>query len=486
MENQEEQNNIKNKPKRQAIKITSKAYKEESEKAKQESENNTKKELEKQSINDDKTAKSKNEQEENSGIPEIVMGKDRKLLERKKQESEKELEKLQSKSKLQKFFSLETLQKICLCLAYLSGALFVGISLMMILGILKIFPQDSPLFGFDLIPAIYIWYPFVFALICSLIAKKFKISIFFSIFMIIFIFCTADCSFCYKDKDASKQSAFGKTYKVATLNTAQYDKGFENISKSVNALSPDFIVLQEVNFPIELGAQVTKIAFPKYHIKYGKSDNIILSKYPIIEFHEIALPSKQPGYIDNTPENNKNNVPRYFQHAVVNDNGTKINILCLRLIAGRSKDFLKSPSECMEWGQYLARVQMKESAFMRQYIEKLKGPCVFGGDMNAPPYALSMKDIYAVGVDVALATKLIPDATFPAKGPNQRLDYIFCTRDFKPEKIEVQKDIISDHRCVLATLTLVEKEKYNVKTYKEYIEKGKKQKASKSDKKGKK
>ena len=73
----------------------------------------------------------------------------------------------------------------------------------------------------------------------------------------------------------------------------------------------------------------------------------------------------------------------------------------------------------------------------------------------------------------------------PSKKQFQKIAYP-SSPSSSPEKIEVQKDIISDHRCVLATLTLVEKEKYNVKTYKEDIEKGKKQKASKSDKKGKK
>ena len=355
----------------------------------------------------------------------IVLGKDLKLLENKRKESLEKLQKLQDKNKWRKIFTLENLKKVFLWLTYFWGILFIGVSLLVILGILNVFPEKSAFFGFDLVPVIYLWYPFIIAVICSLVAQKFKISIFFGIFMVVVLFTTADCSLFYKEKSASNQKAFGKTYTAATLNVAQYDKGVENVSKSLNDLSPDFIFLNEVNFPIELGATVTKTIFPKYKIAYGKSDNIILSKYPIIEFHEIALPSRQPGYIDNTPENNKNSAFRYFQHAVINDNGCKINLLCLRLIAGRSKDFLKSPAECIEWGQYLARVQMKESAFMRKYIEKLEGPCIFGGDMNAPPYALSMKDIYAVGIDTALATRVVPQKTFPAKGPNQRLDYMF-------------------------------------------------------------
>ena len=218
MDNKEEKN-VNHISERQSIKIVSKAHKEELASENQERQK------------DIENTEKDNTKEDNDDNLKIVMGKDINLIERKKRESAEELEKLQSKSKLQKFFCIETLQKICLWLAYFSGALFVVISFLMIFVIFKIFPQDSPLFGFDLIPAVYIWYPFVFALICSLIAKKFKISIFFAIVMGIFIFCTSDCSFFYKNKDASKQPAYGKTYKVATLNTAQYDKGFENIGK---------------------------------------------------------------------------------------------------------------------------------------------------------------------------------------------------------------------------------------------------------------
>ena len=466
-----------NKKKKKDIKVISKHKQKEIEQQKIEQEKiDNNKQIKEEKHKEKKSEKTDKSESENS---DIVLGKDLNLLEKKRKESQALLEKIQEKNKWKKIFTWENTKKVFLWLAYFWGILFVVPALLMILGILNVFPQDSSLFGFDLIPVVYLWYPFWIALICSLISQKFKISIFFAILMVILLFTTTDCNLFYKDKTARNQKALGKTYTAATLNTAQYDKGVVEIWKSFNKISPDFIFLQEVNFPVEVGVANTKMAFPDYHMQYGKSDNIILSKYPIIEFHEIALPSRQPGYIDNTPENNKNNAFRYFQHAVINDNGTKINLLCLRLIAGRSKDFGKSPSECIEWGQYLARVQMKESAFMRQYIEKLQGPCIFGGDMNAPPYALSMKDIYAVGIDTARATKFIPDPTFPAKGPNQRLDYMFCSKHFKADQTEVQKDVISDHRCVLAKLTLLEEKKYDIKTYKKDIKNIEKKKADK-------
>lgn len=405
----------------------------------------------------------------------IVLGHDESVINRKHKAEEKYNKQREKKEKVKGI--LHYIKQIPVALMWLFGLLYAPIMLLIWLGSLNVFQPSSPFYGFDLIPITYVIYAMLIAAFFAAISKKWiHLGVFLFLFAGFYI-TSGDHGIGYKDRTLQTSNEQGKKYTAASLNVAQYDKGIETVGKAVTALEPDFIFLNEItwndkNESNDIGVLSTKLAFPKYNIGTGKiSDSAILSKYPIIEFHEIAFSSRQPNYVNNTPENSANNRHRYFLHAVIKDNIQKINLISVRFIAGRSVNFADSPIDCIRYGQFLARTQAKESEEVISYMKKLKGPIIFAGDLNAPPNAVSVQPLYKLGIDAALATGTFPKPTFPADSPKLRLDYIFCTDDFQPWAYSVDDSVISDHRIVFAVLKLI---KYDVKfkKYKEDIKAG--------------
>ena len=351
---------------------------------------------------------------------------------------------------------LSILKKINLGILIFFSALYIPILLLVWLNSLGWIPSSSLLFGFDFVPPILLSYLLIPVLLFSLLGKKWIYAGATLLVFLLFLLNIGDHSLFYENKNnPKKMETFQKTVSAVTLNTAQYDKGTEKIGGEVKSLDPDFIFLQEINFPIEEGKANTEKAFEGYNICIGEvNDSAILSKHPILEFHEVMLPSKQPGYVDNTPDNQANNINRYFLHAVADVDGTKINLLCLRMIAGRSPNFDVSPRDVFRWGRYLVLTQEIESKVMTDYMKKLNGPIIFAGDMNAPPNASSMNEFYRNWTDTALALHMIPHVTFPGKSPIQRLDYIFCDDNFMPLESFTSNNVISDHRVLYSKLAL--------------------------------
>lgn len=335
--------------------------------------------------------------------------------------------------------------------------LYSFITITFSLSSLNLVDSDSPIFGFGFVPPYLILYLAVISAFLAVLLRKYKIVIYCVALYALFFVLLGDHSL-FTSKNLNYLD-IEKVVSVATLNVAQYDKTPERISSEMKKYNPDFIFLQEINVPLSVGVENTNIAFGKdYHIFIGKvCDSAILSKYPILETHELMLPSKQPGYVDNTPENQKDHINRYFLHAVVDVNGTKVNLLCLRLIAGRGQNLDKGLEPVLHWGVYLAKVQMMESELMAEYMKKLTGPIIFGGDFNASPPAPSMAILYKNWQDVTRTTKLFPENTFNAEAPNQRLDYIFCNSELTPLKTYVAPAVVSDHRIVCAALGLKKK-----------------------------
>lgn len=352
---------------------------------------------------------------------------------------------------------LTILSKICFVLMCFFGLLFIPILALQWLSSSGAMPVSSPLYGFDFLPSAMLTALFVPTLVFALLAGRKKISLALVIVFALFMLFEGDHSLFYRHKTGAIPQ--GPEISVMTLNVAQFFPGVQVVAKDIANLqevTPDVMFFQEINVPAELGREMVLEGFGNdYHVVTGNHcDYAILSRYPILEFHEVQLPSKQPGYVDNTPENQTDNPYRYFIHAVADVNGTKVHLLSLRLIAGRSVNFNVSPKEVYRWGVYLAQVQHQEAATMVDYIDKLEGPAIFAGDMNAPPNSRPMKTINRLGIDTMLANHLFPAATFGVDFPINRLDYVFCTGHFVPRESGTIRAKLSDHLPVYAKLVL--------------------------------
>ena len=67
----------------------------------------------------------------------------------------------------------------------------------------------------------------------------------------------------------------------------------------------------------------------------------------------------------------------------------------------------------------------QEGRFFVDYLSRLRGPIVFGGDLNAPPSAKLIRSLSEVAEDAYLATHWWGRPTFEMDRPLLRLDYLF-------------------------------------------------------------
>src|SRR5262249_27503519 len=186
----------------------------------------------------------------------------------------------------------------------------------------------------------------------------------------------------------------------------------------------------------------------------GRSDETaIVSKYPILKFTEVELPTFQASLSGPSHfEQGEPKAHRSFSHAVIDVAGDPINVLSVRLIAGRAP--AADPLSQIGWGLYLLRSQNAEVEFLRAYLAQLKGPFVIGGDLNAPPSAPPIQSLRVVAKDAYLATHHLGKATFRVKAPLLRLDYVFASAELTPisaRRVDVE---VSDHFPVFAEFQL--------------------------------
>ncbi|MFP4497363.1 MAG: endonuclease/exonuclease/phosphatase family protein [Vulcanimicrobiota bacterium] len=318
---------------------------------------------------------------------------------------------------------------------------------------------NSPFYGFDYIPAYTLLYIAILASIFAIPLKKWKfIAAYFVLFLIFWLW-VGDHSLFDFNARVIQPDKHDETISVLSLNVAQFHDGIEMIGTELEKIHPDVIMIQEHEHFGEKNLELVRKNFPSYNIKLGqKFDSGIFSLYPITEFNEIQLPSYQPAYEDNFAGEQKYHPHRHFLHAVIDKDGRKVHILCLRLIAGRSVDFNVSPGEVVKWGKYLLQTQTEEVKTMIDYMKTLEGPIIYGGDMNAPASSHILKPFYIFGTDVYKATHRWPGYTFPAQGSWQRLDFIFCNDELIPYDARHLDLVISDHLPVLAVMGFKNKE----------------------------
>lgn len=82
------------------------------------------------------------------------------------------------------------------------------------------------------------------------------------------------------------------------------------------------------------------------------------------------------------------------------------------------------------------------------------GQKVLVGDLNAPPDAAELAPLWDHFVDAWDVAGDGPGLTFPASQPVKRIDYVLTSPDIGVDQIWVPDSVASDHRAVVADLTL--------------------------------
>lgn len=240
---------------------------------------------------------------------------------------------------------------------------------------------------------------------------------------------------------------------VVTLNVQYYSFGVENVVRAIEQLDPDVALLSE-NVLDESEAQTVVRELHPRSFRMGRSgETAIVSKYPMVSFKDVELPTFQASLSGpNTLEQAQDRPHRSFSHAVIDVDGTLVNVLSVRLIAGRAP--ATGPLSRINWGLYLMRSQNTEVAFFKNYLAHLKGPYVFGGDLNAPPSAPAVRSLREVAMDAYMATHHLGKPTFRVRAPLLRIDYLFGSGDLIPlqsRRVDIE---VSDHYPLFAEFQL--------------------------------
>lgn len=350
----------------------------------------------------------------------------------------------------------ESVTKFFNNLLWALGGFYVIVLLLHWLNSIGLISPGSYIYGFDYFSSYMLIYLAIPVFLIGIIARQKNAAvILLSLFVIFWLFYGDHSLF---NVHARTRAANGNgKISVMTINVDFFHSGLNRAGEVLENIRPDIICFQENDLTGEEGYQKISQAFPSYELRLGEKCELgILSLYPIEEFNEVNLPSRQPVYDNNTPEKIADRPHRHFLHAVISVKGRKVHVLNLRLIAGRTKDFFEDPLTVVRWGRYLLAQQNREAKVMADYISKLNGPIIFAGDLNAPPNASVIDKFNQLGVDVYRQTNKFPAPTFPAKQPAQRLDYIFCNSGFKPLSAKVLHLRLSDHLPVLAELSFKE------------------------------
>jgi endonuclease/exonuclease/phosphatase family metal-dependent hydrolase len=220
---------------------------------------------------------------------------------------------------------------------------------------------------------------------------------------------------------------------------------------TIREIAPDIVALQEVdvhwaprsNFAdqaTELGERLgMAVRFARIYQLAPLSDTMpprefgvaILSKYPIVRFEDDSLtrlstqeqnpvPTRMPGLLD----------------ATIDVAGVRLRILDTHL------DYRADP-----------RVREAQVAEMLNYVGSSPARTILCGDLNAGPSAPELQPLFARLHD-AWRSSNDSGFTYPAEQPTKRIDYVLTTPEFRVRSTRVVPTLASDHRPVVAELTL--------------------------------
>lgn len=94
---------------------------------------------------------------------------------------------------------------------------------------------------------------------------------------------------------------------------------------------------------------------------------------------------------------------------------------------------------------------------MAELIKDSEHPVIVMGDFNArpnDPVLDPIRELLSDTFDVYPDQNAITFPTNPEFGPDQKIDYIFVSKEFKTESVEIINKQLSDHRAYVANVEL--------------------------------
>jgi len=341
------------------------------------------------------------------------------------------------------------MKRIMLVFAWL---FIVPISLLIAVSTLDhidVFSNTDILYGIDYVPAIWIslflLIPVTLFFFCG---KRTEAGI-FTFMTIIYVAAFGDFSLSFLVQNKKPAVWASKKISVMALNVQYYSNGLKKVFSGIRSLNPDVVLISENTLSDSLYKTAKHIISPMQFFMGHSNSTAILSKYPVLEFKEINLPSHEASLSGSNDIQDQQSHPyRSFTHAVLDVEGIHLHVISIRLIAGRPKNH--TLEENIRWGRYLLNTQMDEVNAFIKYVKSLDGPVIFGGDLNAPPLSKPMRKIQALATDAYMTNHFWGDYTFRTEAPTMRLDYLFCMNNAVPINAYRPTLVISDHFPIVA------------------------------------
>lgn len=307
------------------------------------------------------------------------------------------------------------------------------------------FPVDSRWTALGFVPPSGFIVFFLPSLVGFLIKRRWKLILgMLSIYLLFFVI-FGDFALYKQKPHRFKPGADAQEISAVALNLRYYSYGFDAITDAINKIDADIYLLSENDITEEEVVRLREAIAPKVFRMGRKEGTAIISKYPVLSFREVLLPTHQASLHENNEVDDQHlNPRRSFVHAVINVNGIPVNAISIRFLAGRAKS--RAPWHVLDWGFYVLESQLKELDFFLDYISDLKGPVIFGGDLNATPSSIVVRKITEKAVDAYLQDHVWGGFTFwTVTFPYARLDYLFCMNNVQPIRTRILDIVVSDH-----------------------------------------
>jgi endonuclease/exonuclease/phosphatase (EEP) superfamily protein YafD len=342
---------------------------------------------------------------------------------------------------------MKILKLILTFLAYFLATITVIVSLGSLLCKYTDLPENSYIQIFGYVSFFWVLVLSSVVLLLFLFLRMLHIALSYLAMTIVFVFLLHDFSLNFIRHRLPDHIETYDSLDIVAYNVKYYSYGIEKISGFINESAPDVVLLSESLLTAEK-LEYLKKSLPSYTIITDDGHDLsILSRYPVINYKIVDLPTYLASFSssNNIDKITASGIHRSFVHATLNVNGTIVNVLSLRLIAGRPKD--KSIAESIRWGKYLLSAQDKELSVFVSYLHTITGPVIFGGDLNVPPNSEIIHQLNHYAADTYLDGHSFGAFTFKVSFPTMRLDYLFHSKDIVSKKSEVLKlkPALSDH-----------------------------------------
>jgi len=333
---------------------------------------------------------------------------------------------------------------------YLYTAIFILSICLCWIDHLNLFSLESIFFGLSYFPPLWFILFIVPSIGGALLIRNKRLALSVSIIYIIFFLLYGDISLIKPAYKVNKEK--GKKISVLALNIQYYNHGLKKVIREIKNINADITLLSE-NILKEDELKYVRSELSPWQFLAGKpEETAVISKYPVISWKEIELPSHEASlWGGNRIETLSQNPHRSFIHAVINIKGTRVNAISIRFIAGRAES--EKMGEQLKWGRYIVKTQIEEVKFFKEYLSEIEGPIIFGGDLNVPPNTHVIKELNQIAIDGYMATNLYGKPTFNTACPFLRLDYIYSI-DLIPINSKVLDIVISDHYPLYAEFLL--------------------------------